>query len=78
MVALGYFGGLTCWAPVAWKQALVVLLYKGKGSQQSTDNYQWINLLSILGKVYTMLFMHRVSQVVGANLHKVQCGFCSS
>ncbi len=24
-----------------------------------------------------MLLMHRVSQVVGASLHKVQCNFCS-
>jgi hypothetical protein len=25
-----------------------------------------------------MLFMHRVSRVVGANLHEVQCSFCFS
>jgi hypothetical protein len=61
VVALGYFGSLACWALVAWKQALVVPFYKGKGSQQSTNNYQGINLFSILGKVYTMMFMHRVS-----------------
>jgi hypothetical protein len=53
----------------------VVPLYKGKGSQQSIDNYSGINLLSIPSKVYTMLLMHRVSRVVGANLHEAQCGF---
>jgi hypothetical protein len=62
-------------ALMAWKQALVVPLYKDKGSQQSTYNYQGISLLNILGKVYTMLLMHWVSQVVGANLHEAQCGF---
>jgi len=64
-------------ALVAWKRALVVSLYKGKGSQQATDNYRGISLLSIPGKVYAMLFMHRTNQVVGANLHEAQCGFRS-
>ncbi len=53
---------LTIWhvgrASVAWKRALVVPLYKGKGSQQSIDNYSWINFLSIPSKVYAMLLMH--------------------
>ncbi len=62
-------------APVAWKRALVVPLYKGKGSQQATDNYRGISFLIIPGKVYAMLLMHRVNQVVGANLHEAQCGF---
>ncbi len=61
----------------AWKRTLVVSLYKGKGSQQAIDNYRGINLLIILSKVYAMLFMHRVNQVVGANLHEAQCGFRS-
>jgi len=64
-------------APVAWKRALVVPLYKGKGSQQATDNYRGISFLIIPGKVYAMLLMHKVNQVVGANLHEVQCGFHS-
>jgi hypothetical protein len=64
-------------ALVAWKRALVVPMYKGKGSQQATNNYRGISLLSIHGKVYAMLLMHRVNQVVGANLHEAQCGFRS-
>ncbi len=64
-------------ASVAWKRALVMSLCKGKGSQQCSDNYRGINLLSILGKVYTMLLMHRVSRVVEPKLLKTQCGFCS-
>ncbi len=55
--------------PMAWKRALVVPLYKGKGLQQSTNNYRRISLLNIPGKVYAMLLMHRMNQVVGANLH---------
>jgi hypothetical protein len=64
-------------ASVAWKRALVVPLYKGKGSQQAIDNYRGISFLSIPDKVYAMLLMHRVNQVVGANLHEAQCGFRS-
>jgi len=63
--------------PVAWKRALVLPLYKGKGSQQATDNYRGISLFNIPSKVYAMLLMHRVNQVVGANLHEAQCGFRS-
>jgi hypothetical protein len=59
---------LTVWrsrrALVAWKHALVVPLYKGKGSQQCLDNYCGINLLSIPGKVYTMVLMHKINRVV--------------
>jgi hypothetical protein len=39
------------------------------------DNYRGINLLSILGKVYALLLMHRLKQCVGSQLHEVQCGF---
>jgi len=54
---------------------MVVPLYKGKGSHQCTDNYQGINLLSIPGKVYALLLMHRLGQCVGGQLHEAQCGF---
>ncbi len=60
---------------MAWKRALVVPLYKGKGVRQATNNYCPISLLSILGKVYVMLLMHMVSRVVEGKLHEVQCGF---
>jgi hypothetical protein len=49
-----------------WKSALVVPLYKGKGSHECMDNYRRINLLSIPGKVYALLLlMHRLGQCVG-------------
>jgi hypothetical protein len=64
-------------ASVAWKRALVVLLYKGKGSHQCSDNYRGISLFSIPGKVYAMLLMHRVSRVVEPKLLEARCGFRS-
>jgi hypothetical protein len=63
-------------APEAWKNALVVPLYKGKGLHQCIDNYQGIILLSIPSKVYALLLMHRLGQCVGGQLHEIQCGFC--
>ncbi len=65
-------------ALVAWKRALVVPLYKGKGSQQCSDNYRRISLLSIPGKVYAMLLMHKVNRVDELKLLKAQCDFRSS
>jgi hypothetical protein len=44
----------------AWKNTLVVPMYKGKGSHECMNNYRGINLLSIPGKVYVLLLMHRL------------------
>jgi hypothetical protein len=72
-------GVLAVWrsgrAPVAWKRALVVPLYKRKGSQQCSDNYHGISFFSILGKVNAMLLLHKVSRVVEFKLLEAQCGF---
>ncbi len=59
----------------AWKSALIVPLYKGKGSYQCTDNYCGINLLSSPSKVYVLLLMHHLGQCMGSQLHEAQCGF---
>ena len=44
-------------APVEWKRALLVALYKGKGERKLTDNYRGISLLSIPGKVYVLILL---------------------
>ncbi|CAG5039924.1 unnamed protein product [Parnassius apollo] len=45
-----------CWelkrVPVDWCKAVIVPVYKGKGSQQDCKNYRGISLLSIVGKLY--------------------------
>jgi hypothetical protein len=46
-------------APEAWKNALIVPLYKAKCSHQCTNNYQGIILWNIPSKVYALLLMHR-------------------
>jgi hypothetical protein len=62
-------------APVEWRQAVMMPLYKGKGDRRNTDNYRGISLLSIVGKVYAVILAKRVAQQVELELLEEQCGF---
>ena len=48
-------------APVEWKRALLVALYKGKGERKVRDSYRGISLLSIPGKVYVLVILAKIS-----------------
>lgn len=45
-------------APLDWKRALIVPLFKGKGSARNTVNFRPISLLSIPGNVYALIVLH--------------------
>jgi hypothetical protein len=62
-------------APVEWKRALIVPLYKGKGDRKAVDNYRGISLLSIPGKVYATIIMRRVYAQMDDRLHECQSAF---
>jgi hypothetical protein len=62
-------------APVDWKRALIVPLYKGKGDRKVADNYRGISLLSIPGKVYATILMRRVYEQVDSQLSDAQSAF---
>jgi endonuclease/exonuclease/phosphatase family metal-dependent hydrolase len=62
-------------APVEWKRALLVALYKGKGDRKVTDNYRGISLLSIPGKVYALIILSRVSSHIDSQLLDCQSAF---
>ena len=62
-------------APVEWKRALIVPLYKGKGARDQPGSYRGISLLSIPGKVYASILLHRVDKQVEGQLSEAQCGF---
>jgi hypothetical protein len=62
-------------APLDWKRALLVALYKGKGDPRACDNLRGISLLAIPGKVYAALLLRRVSQHLDSRLLEAQCGF---
>jgi hypothetical protein len=66
---------LTGCAPVDWKRALLVPLFKGKGDKKLAGNYRPISLLSIPGKVYALILLSRVSAQVEGQLHDCQCAF---
>jgi hypothetical protein len=65
-------------APLDWKRALIVPLFKGKGSSRETTNHRPISLLSIPGKVYALILLHRVSHQVDSQLLESQCAFRSN
>ena len=62
-------------APVEWKRAQLVALYKGKGDRKVTDNFRGISLLSIPGKVYALVIMARISCHIDTQLLDCQSAF---
>jgi exonuclease III len=68
-----------CWqqgqVPGDWTKAVIVPLYKGKGSQQECRNYRGISLLSVVGKMYARILIERVVKVTESKIWDVQAGF---
>lgn len=68
-----------CWTsgrvPVDWCKAVIVPLYKGKGSQQDCKSYRGISLLSIVGKLYAKVLITRVMDETEEKIWDVQAGF---
>ena len=62
-------------APVEWKRALLVALYKGKGERKVRDSYRGISLLSIPGKVYVLVILAKISSHIDAQLLDNQSAF---
>ena len=50
--------------PSDWTKAIIVPVYKGKGSRSECGNYRGISLLSIAGKVYGKIIIERVQQII--------------
>jgi len=50
---------------------------QGQGSARDTNNFRPISLLSIPGKVYALILLHRVSNQVDSQLLESQCAFRS-
>ncbi|CAG5002623.1 unnamed protein product [Parnassius apollo] len=68
-----------CWelkrVPDDWCKAVIVPIYKGKGSQQDCKNYRGISLLSIVGKLYAKVLIERVMKETDGKIWDVQAGF---
>ena len=62
--------------PQEFKDALLIPLYKGKGSKRVTDNYRGISLLSCAGKLVARILLNRLNaEVLHSNVPEEQCGF---
>lgn len=68
-----------CWkqgkVPSDWCKAVIVPLYKGKGSQQDCKNYRGISLLSVVGKLYAKVIIRKVMSETERKIWDVQAGF---
>ncbi|KAG7300726.1 hypothetical protein JYU34_015052 [Plutella xylostella] len=68
-----------CWrcgaVPRDWCRAVIVPLYKGKGSLQTCNSYRGISLLSIVGKLYAKILIERVVKETEEKIWDVQGGF---
>ena len=63
--------------PEDWVKGLIIPVYKNKGSKSSTDNYRGITLLSCLGKLFTSILNHRLTEFCEKKqiLNETQTGF---
>ena len=70
---------LTVWEemmmPDDFCDALIVSLYKKKGSKSNCRNYRGISLLSVAGKIFAQIILNRLITVSEQTLPKAQCGF---
>ena len=60
--------------PKEWKKAILIPLHKKK-SRRLCDNYRGIALLSIPGKVLSLVLLYRLQTIIDPQLLESQCGF---
>ena len=63
--------------PQDWLDAMIVPIYKRKGSPMQCDNYRGMSLLSTAGKVLCRLIANRIRLTGEKILAESQCGFRS-
>ena len=61
--------------PVDWALAIIVPLFKGKGSIQECSNYRGISLLSVVGKLYARVLINRIRDKTEGAILEIQSGF---
>ena len=63
--------------PEDWLTGLIIPIYKNKGEKNDPNNYRGITLLSCLGKLFTSILNHRLTEFCESNLilKEIQAGF---
>ena len=64
--------------PQSWKEALIVSIYKGKGSDSDKANYRPISLLNTFYTIYASLLQIRLAAAHDHHLRDTQYGFRAS
>ena len=68
-----------CWVssqlPQQFRDATIVTIFKRKGNRRECGNYRGISLLSIPGKIFGKLLLHRLKPIAEDILPESQCGF---
>ena len=60
--------------PSEWKKAVLVPLHKKK-DRKTCDNYRSISLLSVPGKVLSLVLLDRLETIIDPQFIESQCGF---
>ena len=64
--------------PMDWKEAVIISLYKGKGSRTACSSYRPISLLSVPGKVFAHVLLERLQPLLTRHRRPQQSGFTQS
>ena len=60
--------------PKDWSRAIIVAIFK-KGDRGICGNHRGLSLLSVVGKVFTMVLLKRLTEQMEPTLLEEQCGF---
>ena len=60
--------------PQEWKNATLITIHKKK-DRRVCDNYRGVSLLSVPGKVLTLILLERLQVIIESQLMEAQCGF---
>ena len=61
--------------PEEWKKAIIVPLFKNKGSKLDCGNYRGISLISVPSKVFMRVLLNRIRPKIEEKLREEQAGF---
>lgn len=61
--------------PEDWQRAVIVPIWKNKGSKKECSQYRGISLLSHVGKIFARILEQRVRYIVEPSLNNSQYGF---
>ena len=61
--------------PAEWKKAIIVPIFKNKGSKLDCGNYRGISLISVPSKVFMRVLLNRIKPNIEERLREQQAGF---